>query len=74
MRIQTNGSALPNARLVNTKIFLTREVYRPDENNVLLYTFGQLIAHDLAGSSNDAPKTEDGRLIILNLPSDSRGS
>lgn len=73
LRLQTNGSALPNARLVNIKLFLMREVYRPDENNVLLYPFGQLLAHDVSGQPTDAPKTNNGKLIVMHLRSESRG-
>lgn len=55
MRLQTNGKALPNVRVLNIKLFLDREKYRVDENNVLLMPFGQLIAHDMSGLPLDAP-------------------
>ncbi|XP_025410681.1 peroxidase-like [Sipha flava] len=58
LRKQTNGSALPSPRVVNINVFLTREKYRTDENNVLLLPFGQLLAHDLSGLSNDVPENE----------------
>ncbi|XP_025410649.1 peroxidase-like [Sipha flava] len=58
LRNQTNGSALPSARVVDINVFLTREKYHVDENNVLLLPFSQLLAHDLSGLTNDVPENE----------------
>lgn len=66
MRIQTNGSALPNPRLVDVNIFLNREKYSADENNVLLLPFGQLLAHDISGLLNDIIVDENGDFKFYN--------
>lgn len=58
--MQTNGSALPSPRVVNIKLFLNQEIYRGDENNVLLLPFGQLIAHDISGLLLDIPTDDQG--------------
>lgn len=62
MRVQTNGMGLPLPREVNVKLFMTREKYRVDENNVLLVPFAQLTAHDVTGVSEDIPPPQNGRL------------
>ncbi|XP_022169138.1 peroxidase-like [Myzus persicae] len=62
-RLQTNGSALPSPRVVNIKLFLNHEIYRVDENNVLLLPFGQFIAHDVSGLFLDIPKYDNGDVI-----------
>ncbi|VVC27283.1 Haem peroxidase,Haem peroxidase, animal type [Cinara cedri] len=62
-RRQTNGSKLPNPRIINIKLFLSREIYRLSENNVLLLPFGQLIAHDISGLPNDVPRTPNDVII-----------
>lgn len=59
--MQTDGSMLPNARELNVRLFLSREVYRGDENNVFLVPFGQLIAHDISGLPTDVPINELGK-------------
>lgn len=64
MRLQTNGKDLPNARVLNIKLFLNREKYHVDENNVLLMPFGQLLAHDISGLPVDSPTSELGTSII----------
>lgn len=64
-RKQTNGSALPSERVVDLKLFMGREEYRLDENNVLLMPFAQLIAHDISGLPNDVPRNEKG--IVPNV-------
>lgn len=60
LRKQTNGSALPYPRVLNVDIFLNRETYRADENNVLLLPFGQLLAHDVSGMPSDLILDENG--------------
>jgi len=60
IRMQTNGSTMPSTRVVQIKLFLGREKYRVDDNNVLLMPFGQLIAHDISGLPTDIPKKENG--------------
>lgn len=62
--MQTNGSALPSARVVSIRLFLNREKYQVDENNVLLIPFGQLIAHDVSGLPNDVPKKNHGNIFV----------
>lgn len=66
MRLQTNGKELPNARVLNVRLFLNREKYHVDENNVLLMPFGQLLAHDISGLPVDSPTNELGKSIIQN--------
>ncbi|XP_001944613.1 peroxidase [Acyrthosiphon pisum] len=63
LRVQTNGSELPYPRVLDVNIFLNREIYRVDENNVLLLPFGQLIAHDISGLPNDLVSDENGAAI-----------
>ncbi|KAL4142192.1 hypothetical protein QTP88_004701 [Uroleucon formosanum] len=63
IRVQTNGSALPYPRVLDVNIFLSREIYRGDENNVLLLPFGQLLAHDISGLPNDLVLDENGDAI-----------
>lgn len=65
LRLQTDGSVLPSSRLINVKVFLSRETYKVDENNVLLMPFGQLIAHDISGLPNDVPKNELSRQCYI---------
>lgn len=67
IRLQTNGSALPNSRIINTQIFLDRDVFHPDENNVFLTPFGQLIAHDVSGLAADVIKDKNGRSNCTHL-------
>ncbi|KAL4142196.1 hypothetical protein QTP88_004702 [Uroleucon formosanum] len=62
-RLQSNGSALPSPRLVNLKVFLNQDIYKVDENNVLLVPFGQLIAHDVSGLFLDIPTDGHGGVI-----------
>jgi len=66
LRVQTNGSALPYPRVLDVNIFLNHEVYRVDENNVLLLPFGQLIAHDISGLPNDLVSDENGKSTFYN--------
>lgn len=47
-RRQSNGLPLPEARQINTKLFLTNQWYDYDELNLLLMQWGQFIAHDTA--------------------------
>lgn len=68
IRVQTDGSPLPNARLLNLELFLTRETYHVDENNILLMSFAQLIAHDISGLFNDVPENKTSKLIISFMP------
>ncbi|XP_026807325.1 peroxidase-like [Rhopalosiphum maidis] len=63
LRLQSNGSELTSPRVINIELFLNREIYKPDENNVLLVPFGQLIAHDISGLFIDIPKNDDGGVI-----------
>lgn len=58
--MQTDGSQLPSVRLINVELFLSREVYRVDENNVLLMPFGQLLAHDMSGLNTDLIRNDQG--------------
>jgi len=60
LRLQTNGSALPYPRVLDVNIFLNREIYKVDENNVLLLPFGQLLAHDISSMPNDLVLDENG--------------
>jgi hypothetical protein len=60
LRKQINGSALPSARLINDKIFMGRELYHVDENNILLLPFAQLLAHDITGLPDDTLFDEQG--------------
>ncbi|XP_025201922.1 peroxidase-like [Melanaphis sacchari] len=46
-RQQSNGSQLPGAREINTKLFLKNQWYDFDELNILLMQWGQFIAHDI---------------------------
>ncbi|XP_025194619.1 peroxidase-like [Melanaphis sacchari] len=62
-RLQTNGSVLPSTRVINIQMFLNREIYHNDENNVLLLPFGQLLAHDISGLFLDIPKKENDEII-----------
>ncbi|XP_025409881.1 chorion peroxidase-like, partial [Sipha flava] len=63
LRKQINGSALPSARLINDKIFMGRELYHVDENNILLLPFAQLLAHDITGLPDDTLFDEQGVLV-----------
>lgn len=58
--MQTDGSQLPSVRLINVELFLSREVYRVDENNVLLMPFGQSLAHDMSGLNTDLIRNDQG--------------
>ncbi|XP_025194656.1 peroxidase-like isoform X2 [Melanaphis sacchari] len=63
LRVQTNGSPLPWPRVLDIDIFLNREIFRVDENNVLLLPFGQLLAHDISSLPNDLISDENGDTI-----------
>jgi len=64
-RQQSNGSTLPNVRLLNIELFLGREQYRVDENNVLLMPFAQLLAHDLTGMAIDSLISPQGKVLFF---------
>jgi len=66
LRVQANGSALPYPRVLDINIFLNREIYRVDENDVLLLPFGQLIAHDISGLPSDLVLDENGKSTFYN--------
>ncbi|CAI6365415.1 unnamed protein product [Macrosiphum euphorbiae] len=63
LRLQTNGIALPSPRLINVQVFLNHEIYRVDENNVLLFPFAQSSAHDISGLPNDIISEKNGNAI-----------
>lgn len=62
MREQANGKPLPNIRVLNIDLFLGKEQYRVDENNVLLVPYGQLLAHDVSVISPDLIKDSEGEI------------
>jgi len=55
---------LPSARVIDVQVFMNHEVYRVDENNVLLFPFAQSSAHDISGLPNDIISGEDGKSIF----------
>lgn len=62
LREQANGKPLPNVRVLNIDLFLGKEQYRVDENNVLLMPYGQLLAHDVSVIPSDIIKDSKGEI------------
>lgn len=57
---------MPSPRIINVQVFLNHEIYRVDENNVLLFPFAQSSAHDISGLPNDIISEKNGKLISYN--------
>lgn len=63
LRLQTNGKELPAPRVINLNVFLNHEIYRGDENNVLLFPFSQSLAHDISGMPNHVLTEKNGSSV-----------
>jgi len=61
-----NGSALPYPRVLDINIFINCEIYKVDENNVLLLPFGKFLAHDISGMPNDLISDKNGESVFYN--------
>lgn len=64
LRLQTNGKELPVPRVINLDVFLNHEIYRGDENNVLLFPFSQSLAHDISDMPNHVLTEKNGKFIF----------